>query len=247
MAGNVAKLLNVRYAGAISVTGGVSESQITGWLIPIGEGRYLPAPFIDAFEDGGLFLADEIDAADPNVALAMNQALSDQKIFIAARAASGLDPCVHQHKDFVFIAGANTYLRGGGSQFNGRNAQDAALRDRLIFVAIKTDYAYEAALCGIPAPADAEQVWTPVAVLTDAERKLWGPWKWAVEKHLESQTSAKDAAQYTFGTRSLQRALACRSVGVSTALTCELLFSGWNPTTIAGLGDLANGPVGTVA
>jgi hypothetical protein len=243
MAGDVFKLLNIPFAGGISLSGGISESHVNGWLIPIGEGRYLPAPFVTAYEGGGGYLLDEVDAADPNMLLSLNQALANDGFFIASRAASGLDPFVKRSKQFACLSGANTFLNGNAGGFTARNKQDGAFRDRQIFVPVNYDKAYEARLFGCPIPADAEAPWSPGPVWTEQERPLWGAWLWAVRDELAKKANAQSAA-YTFGTRCAHKIIACRSVGVSPAQTAELLFAGWNPTTIAGLGELAQGPKG---
>ena len=203
----------------------------------------MPAPFVTAYEGGGGFLLDEVDAADPNMLLSLNQALANDGFFIASRAASGLDPFVKRSKQFACLSGANTFLAGNAGGFTARNKQDGAFRDRQIFVPVNYDKAYEARLFGCAIPADAEAHWSPGPVWTEKERPLWGAWLWAVRAELEKKANAQSAA-YTFGTRCAHKIIACRSVGVSPAQTAELLFAGWNPTTIAGLGELAQGPKG---
>jgi hypothetical protein len=89
-------------------------------------GEYIKTPFYDAYKNGGIFLADEIDAANPNTLVTLNAALSNKKMFFAGE-------LVEMHKDFRLIAGANTKGSGATSQFSGRNPIDGATKDRFIF------------------------------------------------------------------------------------------------------------------
>jgi len=90
-------------------------------------GEYIKTPFYDAYKNGGIFLADEIDAANPNTLVTLNAALSNKKMFFAGE-------LVEMHPDFRLIAGANTKGSGATSQFSGRNPIDGATKDRFIFV-----------------------------------------------------------------------------------------------------------------
>src|SRR2546427_452824 len=69
LAQQLAKALGLRF-GSISCSAGMSEGQITGRLIPTGEGgrfEYQRSQFVDFYEEGGVLLMDEKDAADPPV------------------------------------------------------------------------------------------------------------------------------------------------------------------------------------
>jgi hypothetical protein len=240
MMGDLAKLLGVRNCGGMSVSAGVSESQVFGWLMPMGEGRWLGTPFTDAYENGGMYVFDEADAADPNMRLALNMALENGRVYIAARAASGLDPMILRHKDAHLVLGMNTFDgMGGGSAFTGRAVQDAAGTDRLFMVPVDYDLAYEARLVGLPAPANALPMWTPSAPLTPGEAPHWMTWVQAVRASLQARKSKR-----FFTTRALKKALAARSVGLTKAEVVASLFGGWSETELAALGDLAGGPAG---
>ena len=65
-------------------------------------GKYVRTPFRDAWENGGVFLWDEVDASDPNALLAFNAALANGT-------APFPDGCIPKHKDCVLIAAANTW------------------------------------------------------------------------------------------------------------------------------------------
>ena len=51
--------------GFVSCTAGMSEGQITGRLLPTGKGgqfEYVQSEFVHCYENGGIFLLDEMDA-----------------------------------------------------------------------------------------------------------------------------------------------------------------------------------------
>lgn len=94
-------------------------------------GEYQTTPFRQAFEHGGLFLFDEIDASNPQVLLVLNAALANGVCDFP-------DKTVKAHKDFRFIASANTNGGGATAQYSGRNKLDAASLDR--FAVLECDY-----------------------------------------------------------------------------------------------------------
>lgn len=135
----VAKVLGIPYYGQ-SCSAGMSESIFAGWLLPIGDNgkfSYVESPFIKAYENGGVFLFDEIDAADGNTLLFLNQSLAQDHFFLPQRFEN---PLVKKHKDFVAIAAANTYGAGANSLYNSRNALDAASMDRFRMGTVEMDY-----------------------------------------------------------------------------------------------------------
>lgn len=123
-----------------SCSEGISESTFMGWLLPVGESgkfSYVPAPFIQAYEKGGVFLLDEIDAADSNLLTFLNKAIANDSFFLPQRFDK---PEVKKHKDFVVIAAANTFGTGADAEYVGRNALDAATLDRFRAGMIFVDY-----------------------------------------------------------------------------------------------------------
>jgi len=146
--GQVAEALG-REHSAISLSGGVSEAHLTGRLLPTGEGGrfvYTESPFVRRYREGGAFLLDELDAGDPNVLLAINQATANGGFDIEARAASGLDTFVKRHADTILMATANTFGTGAGALYVGRNQLDAATLDRWYVVEMDYDRNFEETL-----------------------------------------------------------------------------------------------------
>lgn len=128
VAHQVAEALGRPFA-SISCTAGMSESALSGWLIP-GEGGkfvFLSSDFVRMYEEGGVFLFDEVDAADANTLLFINQALANGSFYLPQREGKTR---VERHADFVCIAAANTWGNGADGTYAGRERLDEAFLDR---------------------------------------------------------------------------------------------------------------------
>lgn len=99
-------------------------------------GNYRTTDFRNAFENGGLFLFDEIDASDAAALVAFNAA-------IANRVCSFPDGIISAHPDFRVIAAANTRGKGATREYTGRNPLDAATLDRYVIIDIDYDQVIE--------------------------------------------------------------------------------------------------------
>lgn len=137
--GQLAEVLGLDYA-FISCTSGMSESKLEGKLLPVGEKarfEYITSEFVRCFEKGGLFLLDEMDAADPNVMLFINAALSNGRLAVGNRVK---DLYANKHKDFVCVGAANTVGTGADRMYNGRGKLDASTLDRFAVGKVYLDY-----------------------------------------------------------------------------------------------------------
>lgn len=148
LARQVAEALGLKF-GCISCSAGMSESQLLGRMVPQGErGQFgfLGTQFLDCYENGGVFLFDEIDAADSNVLLVVNAALANGHLSVPSRHDK---PVAKRHPDFVCIAAANTWGRGADRQYVGRNELDESTLDRFRIGCVPMDYdeGLEAQLC----------------------------------------------------------------------------------------------------
>lgn len=135
----IAKALGLPYT-PISLSGGTDEGILIGWLLPVGEhGRfeYVASPFVYAYEHGGVALLDELDAADPNVLLVVNEALSNGHFPVPLRREA---PIATRHPDFVCLAAANTHGHGADRVYVGRNQLDGATLSRFRMGQINVDY-----------------------------------------------------------------------------------------------------------
>lgn len=139
LSSKVAEALDLDY-GSQSCSEGMSESQLTGWLLPVGASgkfTYVSSEFVRIYEKGGVFLLDEIDASDPNVLIIINQALANDHFTIPQR---HNNPIVKKHKNFVAMAAANTFGNGADAVYVGRNQLDAATLDRFRVGTVTMDY-----------------------------------------------------------------------------------------------------------
>lgn len=124
---------------AMSVGAQTSKSDIIGYQN--ANGVYVPTLFRKAFEEGGVFLMDEIDAGNANVLIQVNAALSNGYCAFP-------DKMVKKHENFIFIASANTYGLGANRLYVGRNQLDAATLDRFAVLDWDVDTSLEKALAG---------------------------------------------------------------------------------------------------
>jgi cobaltochelatase CobS len=128
LAHQVAEALGREFA-SVSCTAGMSESVLSGWLLPQDGGAfdYVESDFVRLYENGGVFLFDEVDAADPNTLLFINQALANGSFYLPQRKGRSM---VKRHADFVCIAAANTWGNGANGTYAGRERLDEAFLDR---------------------------------------------------------------------------------------------------------------------
>lgn len=103
------------------------------------KGEYVPTNFRKAFENGGVFLLDEVDNGNPNVLAALNAALANGVCAFA-------DGMVQKHEDFILVAAGNTYGNGATKKYVGRNKIDAATLDRFVFINFELDEKFEVSL-----------------------------------------------------------------------------------------------------
>jgi cobaltochelatase CobS len=148
LAEQVATALSLDFAH-ISCSAGMSEGQLLGRLLPVGDGgkfEYVRSEFVRCYEEGGVFLFDEIDAADANTLLVLNAALANGRIALPNRPG---DPVAKKHPDFVCIAAANTFGTGADRQYVGRSQLDESTLDRFRIGQVEMDYdaEVEAMLC----------------------------------------------------------------------------------------------------
>ena len=127
---------------AMSVNEQTSEYNIIGYNN--ANGQYVGTAFRDAFEFGGIFSFEEIDAANPNVFTVINNAMSQGNYLFPDR------KFIKKHPDFHMVASANTFGAGASLQYIGRNRMDAATIDRFSYVYTDYDENLEQELCAVP-------------------------------------------------------------------------------------------------
>jgi cobaltochelatase CobS len=195
LAEQVAEAVGMRF-GYISLTMGASETWIVGrWT---AKGEFINAEFTDFYKNGGVFLLDEVDAADANLLMLINTALSQPYM---------LNPMTGEkmakHKDFICVAAANTFGKGGNIVYTGRNRLDGAFLNRFACGIIEMDYvdAIEAQLCPD----------------TKLRKKLQKARKFLKEKNSNEMVTTRD----------LSNAYALKSQGVEEKRIMEKLTASW--------------------
>jgi MoxR-like ATPase len=136
IAGQVAKILGMPFA-SMSVGPNTSNSKLFGFIN--GAGSYVTTPFRETYENGGMFLLDEMDNGHAGLLTELNQMLAGDTCAFA-------DKMVDKHPTFRMIATGNTFGRGANRQFVGRNVLDAATLDRFATIEVPVDERLEKAL-----------------------------------------------------------------------------------------------------
>jgi len=123
----------------VSVCQQTAVSYLLGYMN--ASGGYVSTEFRKAYETGGVFLLDEIDAGNPNVLAVLNAALSNSVCAFP-------DGMISRHADFRCIAAANTFGRGADRQYVGRLQIDAATLNRFAILVWDYDEALEREIGG---------------------------------------------------------------------------------------------------
>lgn len=106
-----------------------SVHDLIGYKQPASE-IYLETVFLNAYENGGIFLVDEYDAMSGDMALFFN-GIADNSDFISIPHRD-TKPTATKHKDFYLVMCGNTWGKGS-TDYSGRDFQDMALMDRFRF------------------------------------------------------------------------------------------------------------------
>jgi len=104
-------------------------------------GKLVRTPFRECFENGGVFLWDEVDGSSPNALLAFNGALANSHCAFP-------DGVIRRHPDCIIIAAANTWGNGATNEYVGRLKLDAATLSRFVQIQWNYDSKLEKALTG---------------------------------------------------------------------------------------------------
>ena len=133
---NAAKALDI----AFHHTGAVDNVyQLLGFRDAAG--HYHRTSFREAYEHGGVFLWDEVDASNPTALVAFNAAIENGECVFP-------DAVIPKHPDCYFVAAANTYGTGATHEYVGRTKIDAATVDRFVMLDWQYDEILERAIAG---------------------------------------------------------------------------------------------------
>lgn len=141
----VAKALKLPFY-FVSVCEETSASALLGYMD--AQGRYVRSALRNAFENGGVFLLDEMDAGNANTLTVINAITSTE----VGETAAFPDGMIERHRDFRFVAAGNTFGTGASFHYVGRNRLDAATLDRMAYLRWPVDESLEAALVGVAKP-----------------------------------------------------------------------------------------------
>lgn len=117
--------------GAISFSNQTTKTDLMGFVD--ANGIYRKSSFVDSFENGKIFLADEMDACSANVLVLLNSAISNGFIETPD------NKLIYAHENFRFVGTANTNLRGAKDGFTARNKLDGATIDRFTVIEWQLD------------------------------------------------------------------------------------------------------------
>lgn len=118
--------------GEIPLSCGVSRTDLFGnWNASGFVGR----PLTRIYSEGGVFCFEEIDAADPNILLAVNNAVANDQLFNTSNGET-----LDRSGKFFPIATANTLGNGATSNFSAREGLDGSTIDRFKYGRVEIDY-----------------------------------------------------------------------------------------------------------
>ena len=115
---NAAKALNLAFGSDGSLD---ADYKVLGFRD--ANGNVISTQFLDIYEKGGIYVADEIDNWLPSALLSLNAALANGWV-------SSPRGLIKRHPDCCVIACANTWGLGATSDYVGRTKLDAASLDR---------------------------------------------------------------------------------------------------------------------
>jgi cobaltochelatase CobS len=88
-------------------------------------GGFVPAKFLEIYSGGGIFNFEELDAADANMVIVLNNALANDRLYNPVNG-----EVYEKSENFIPFATANTFGLGANRSYTGRERLDAATIDR---------------------------------------------------------------------------------------------------------------------
>lgn len=220
-----------RKCGSLHCTAGMSEGAVSGRLLPSGDhGAFLyhPSEFVNLYQEGNsVFLLDEIDAADPNVLMFLNGALANGALHIPHRLEGAYIP---RGENVSIIAAANTFGTGADMMYQGRNPLDGATLDRFYTVRMDYDATLEYKKIGAAPPYKAP--WQAADKPTNQELESLGRWVLALRDKTD-----KAKLRRIISTRTLQKAIDARTVGLPSEEVKQDILAGWTKDELAKVGE----------
>lgn len=225
MAAQFAKALDLPFY-AISCTAGISES----WFIGRRDinGEYISPEFLNLYENGGVILLDEFDAADPNTGLIVNAAIGNGYLTVPLRTSA---PLAKRHPKFYVVFATNTWGFGVDGQYTGREGMDASTRDRAVLGKVYVSYSHAIESKFLP----------------DVKNEGYAVQTWKAKKLQAGLGSTLNKIRDNIRTHNLKRIMSTRAfeqasilknAGFSDEEIVSIYFTDWSPN------ELAKGAVG---
>jgi midasin (ATPase involved in ribosome maturation) len=124
----IAKELGLRYF-AMVMSDATTASEFKGYKNVV-DGSYVTTEFRDAFENGGLYVLEELNATTSNMPIIFNSIENGYFVFA--------DKLVYMHPDFRLCATMNTITNA--HDFGGRRNLDKSVRSRFHTIIVNTDF-----------------------------------------------------------------------------------------------------------
>lgn len=205
LCGQLAKAMKLDW-NFMSLSGGTTEAKLYGKSTPNitnGKMEYHAPAFVMFYTNGGLFLLDEVDAADPNVLLSLNNPLDNKEMAVDR----SKNPLIKMNPKFVCMAAANTWGHGADRQYVGRNQQDSAFIERFVQIGMDYDKSLEAKLCP-------------------------GKEEWLTKMHTWRDKIRTNRLEREISTRIICRHYKWLKAGKDEEYCEKMLFSGWREDEI---------------
>jgi hypothetical protein len=120
----VSEILEMDYAEA-AMTAGATRGDFLGRMTANPDVPFVESQLLPIYQNGGVFNFEEMDAAEANMLIVMNNALASNKLF---NSANGQE--YEKSDNFVPMSTANTFGLGGNADYTGREKLDFATIDR---------------------------------------------------------------------------------------------------------------------
>src|SRR5262245_21495138 len=124
LASQVADYLGVPY-GETAMSAGATRGDLYGRLTASSDKPFIASSFTGIYSNGGVFNFEEIDAALPEVVIALNNALAGTSFHNSSNS-----EIYAQSRDFMPMATGNTLMTGADRLYIARERLDAATIDR---------------------------------------------------------------------------------------------------------------------
>ncbi len=203
---------------ALSIGQMTSKSDLFGFTD--ANGKYHETGLVRCGRDGGIFLADELDAGNAGVMTQINMITANGHFSTPL----GL---IVKSDHFRFVGTANTYGMGGNRVYVGRNQLDAATLDRFVVIDWDCDEGLEASFIGVEKTSPRFKL---------DEGGILEPDEWIERVHKLRAAADKLAIRQLFTPRASIHGAALFGVGVGVKHVEEMtLWKGCEPATKAKL------------